>query len=396
MAMPVAAPYTATPLRWRETRSATVYAEALLPAIHEAIAVSPDRADLQLEYARALFRTKKMSALVNLAGSTINDDSVAPNILYLLGHAACETKKYEMALEAFRRAGAKGFAPAYGFVAETLYRLDRSDEALAEAVRVLDVSTSDAAAIKTAAAVHLKRNRPELLWKLCTELKARGGSGPWLLSAMASAAAALGNRDDFDAIIDRDRWMSVTQLPVSDEFNGRLAAELLTLRASGTGMRIDDLESIGGSMAQALIDRIRNAVDLYAAERQVFADDPVNLQRPPVVTIRNWAIITHGIKHNGWHVHQVGWISGVYYVKIPAIQSNADRRAGAIEFGPYPFGNDDSMFKSYRWHIAPKPGQLVIFPSYYPHRSIPTQVEDIRISAPFDVMPFVAPTEAGK
>jgi uncharacterized protein (TIGR02466 family) len=93
--------------------------------------------------------------------------------------------------------------------------------------------------------------------------------------------------------------------------------------------------------------------------------------------------------HESWHIHPDGWISGVYYVAVPE-GSPGDDRAGAIELGPMPFGTDARLSAWPRSRVAPLPGQLLMFPSYYGHRTWPTGRDEPRVCVAFDVVPVPA------
>jgi Putative 2OG-Fe(II) oxygenase len=350
-------------------------------------AASPARADLKLQLAKALFRTKQFDEIIGCLGPEIADDSADPELLYHVGRAALEIRDDRTALSALRPAADKGFAPAFGYLAEALQRLDRPDEALDAALKRLETSPSNFPAIKVVARVLLDRGEAERLWTLCVDLRAKGAWGPWFAAATSTAAAILANDREFNALMDRPRWFCATSLPVADDFNNELMTELLALRSDHAGIRVDELERLGGPVAQDLLNSIRAAVDAYIAERQGFTTDPMILHRPASVSLHSWVITTHDDKHHGWHIHQAGWISGVYYVAMPEVARGDDTSRGAIEFGPYPFTGNDRLLLPYRWHVTPAPGLLVIFPSHFAHRTWPTGVAGLRICVPFDVRP---------
>jgi tetratricopeptide (TPR) repeat protein len=383
------------PLQWRDPKPDKPFSSAkILPLLKAGVAAAPERADLRRQLVRALFRTGAMAEIVDRGRPVLAEAEADADFLYYLGRAALATQDNHLAVAALQRAAAKGFAAAFGYLAEALQRLDRPDEALEAALQRLQTLPADFASIKVVARVLLKRGEAERLWNLCVDLRARGAWGSWFSTVMASAAATLGIEDEFRTLVDRPRWFSATQLPVAADFNQRLAAELLALRSStGAGMRIDGLESVAGPMAQKLLAKIRHAVEAYVAERQIFADDPMIAHRPASVGLYSWVITIHDHQHHGWHIHQAGWISGVYYVEMPAVESGDDGHPGAIEFGPYPFGDDEETLSSQRWHATPEPGLLVLFPSYYAHRTRPTRVADLRVCVPFDVRPSEAPAE---
>lgn len=378
-------------LRWRASEPTPPSAK-YLPVLRAAVATAPDRADLKLHLAKALFQTGQMAEIVNWARSAVADDKTTAEFLYYVGRAAMAIPDHQLALQALQQSAAKGFASALGYLAETLHRLDRPDEAVQRALQSLATLPADFAATKVLARVLLKRGEAARLWDLCADLRARGAWGSWLSTVMASAAATLGREGEFRALVDRRRWFSATRLPMAAEFNQKLAAELLALEATtDNGMRVDGLEVVGGPMTQILLAGIRQAVETYVAERQIFADDPMITHSPASVRLYSWVIRVRDHQHHDWHIHQAGWISGVYYVTMPDVESAGGSHAGAIEFGPYPFCDDEDHLRPHGWQVSPEPSLLVLFPSYYAHRTRPTRVADMRICVPFDVRPSDAP-----
>ena len=83
------------------------------------------------------------------------------------------------------------------------------------------------------------------------------------------------------------------------------------------------------------------------------------------------------------HVHE-GWLSGVFYVRVPVEKENA---AGNIECTLHgydlPVIRDDFP----RRVITTQPGRLVLFPSSLPHRVFPFSGDKERISIAFDIVP---------
>jgi hypothetical protein len=386
--MSIAAQTTSLPLRWQNPEPVGPLSFAkVLPLLRAGVAALPARSDLKLQLAKALFQAKQFDEVLGRLGPEIADDGTDPKLLYYVGRAALEVRDDRTALSALKQAADRDFAPAFGYFAEALQRLDRPDEALHAALKRLETSPSNFAAIKVLARVLLERGQAERLWTLCVSLRAGGTWGSWFSAAMTTASAALGNDREFRGLMDRPRWFSARRLPAAVDFNNALMTELLALRSDDAGIRVDELERRGGPAAQDLLGSIRASVDTYVAQRQVFTTDPMIVHRPASVSLHSWVITTHDHQHHGWHIHQAGWISGVYYVGMPEVAGGDDPRPGAIEFGPYPFAGDERLFHSYRWHVAPAPGLLVIFPSYYPHRTWPTGVAGLRICVPFDVRP---------
>ena len=86
------------------------------------------------------------------------------------------------------------------------------------------------------------------------------------------------------------------------------------------------------------------------------------------------------------HNHPSAWLSGVYYPKIPAVVRIDDpAHAGWIEFGRAPENFHSTTEPEVRL-IKPEEGLMVLFPSYFYHRTVPFESDEVRISLAFDVL----------
>ena len=82
------------------------------------------------------------------------------------------------------------------------------------------------------------------------------------------------------------------------------------------------------------------------------------------------------------HIHHQGWLSSACYIALPPFEGEA----GALAFGV-----PDStlgLALSPRRIVRPREGQLVIFPSYFWHGTIPFESEIPRLTVAFDALPF--------
>jgi tetratricopeptide (TPR) repeat protein len=384
---------TASHLRWTTSRPG-LPAEKALPLLRQAVALAPDRAELRLQIARALLRAGAHREVVDLLKPALAETGVDPELLLILGRAALAVGQDQLATGALDAAAARGLNAAEGYLAEALYRLNRYDEALWWAERRLGTRPTDFEALQVIARVLFGTGEIERLWRLCLELQSKGAWGGWFSAVAASTAAALGLEHEFNRLCDRSRWFSDETLSVPNGFNERLAAELLALRPSPQAMRIDDLEHVGGEASRELFARLQEAVESYAGERQGVAGDALVAHQPAHALLTGWAILTETHQHHDWHIHQAGWISGVYYIHVPKIDQQGDGLAGGIEFGPYPFGDDEEKLRPYRWRVRTEAGLLIMFPSYFAHRTQPTRVPELRLCVAFDVRP-ASPLPAG-
>jgi uncharacterized protein (TIGR02466 family) len=77
------------------------------------------------------------------------------------------------------------------------------------------------------------------------------------------------------------------------------------------------------------------------------------------------------------HIHELGWISGAVYLAMPTNKS--DPNEGRFEFGNH---GDDYPQKHQNFpvnNVAPKVGDIVLFPSSLFHRTIPFNSNEERI-----------------
>lgn len=384
-------------LRWDTSEPERAVGVAkFLPLLRQAVAVAPHRPELKLELARALFESDQTVELIDLVKPSLADRDAAPELLYWLGRAALAGGDDALALIALRAAAAGGMAAALDFLPKVLVRLGRDDEALDVGLEALKRAPAQFEVLRSVAAVLYNRGEIERLWRLCVELRARGERAPLLAAVMSSAAAMRDDRDELDKLMDRSKWFFAGRLAVAEDFNQHLAAEIFAAKSGrpmqgvairGAGWRVDHLERLAGPHVRDLMARIRAAVDDYAAERQNLSPDPLMGKNPAAVTLNSWSLAAHDDGHTAWHIHRSAWISGVYYVQVPDLEPAADDHRGAIEFGPFPLGNDTEALKPHCWRVMPEPGMLLLFPSHYGHRSVPTGVAAPRISIAIDVQP---------
>ncbi len=82
------------------------------------------------------------------------------------------------------------------------------------------------------------------------------------------------------------------------------------------------------------------------------------------------------------HVHPQGWLSSAYYIALPGDASQP--RAGWLKFGEPGAAVAGCPPEHF---VEPKPGMLVLFPSYFWHGTVPFEDGGRRLTAAFDVLP---------
>lgn len=85
------------------------------------------------------------------------------------------------------------------------------------------------------------------------------------------------------------------------------------------------------------------------------------------------------------HMHHEGWISSAFYVETPDGALDRESREGWLRLGQPPFPTVPEL--GAERFIRPKPGRLVLFPSYMWHGTVPFHTEERRTTIAFDLIP---------
>ena len=180
------------------------------------------------------------------------------------------------------------------------------------------------------------------------------------------------------------------------EFNDALADEILNhpdMRyerygsASTKTWRVDDPLLHRSRIFPQLQQIIQSEIVNYAEQ---LSDDehPLVKARPAHALLRNWCVVTQGEGHETWHVHQGGWLSGVYYIHVQDHIANGTGKEGCISFGmSNEFVGDEASALYGEKIIRPRSGLFMIFPSHSFHRTYPHYGPGHRICFAFDVIP---------
>lgn len=107
--------------------------------------------------------------------------------------------------------------------------------------------------------------------------------------------------------------------------------------------------------------------------------------KPRQYAIDIWGNILRSSDHQSGHIHNQGWMSGVYYVSMPPNTKKDEKYAGWIEFNRPGYGLPLLGGEKHIRKIEPRPGMLIMFPSYVWHGTIPFFSQGDRISIAFDL-----------
>jgi len=139
--------------------------------------------------------------------------------------------------------------------------------------------------------------------------------------------------------------------------------------------------------AAALEAISRDAVQDYLARMPPGSNHQYLAKPPQRWEFASWAAVLHFQGNLTPHIHMDGYVSGVYYPLLPDMVGRPEHgEAGFFELGRPP-ADFPITAQTAIMPVQPKPGMLILFPSYFYHRTIPFESDQRRISIAFDVMP---------
>jgi uncharacterized protein (TIGR02466 family) len=375
--------------RWVErgrTAAALPVAEALLS---RALSADPENLVLRRQLAGVYYdQARWLDAVQTLHDVGGRTDA---RCAHLLGQAYLAARSLDSAVTSLEQACRLG-AAARTDLAEAI-RLRDGDEAAAPLCQaMLAENPDDTVSLAIEGGRLLRSGDTDSLEALCSGLAARGADNAQLLALWASVRAARGDTAGVDEIVNYDRCLCVRQLAVgtADQvaFRQALATEIVDhpnltapnpRRATVDGARVNAPLTEQAVRFGALAAAIRAAIEDYAAH---LPDDLLLPRRRNgrEAALDIWAVILRDKGHQLWHLHPRAFISGVFYVTVP----DASEGSGALEFGLLPAAAHS--FPAWHRTIQPRPGMLVLFPSSFVHRTIPSDRPEPRISVAFDVV----------
>lgn len=272
-------------------------------------------------------------------------------------------------------------------------------EAEVQALEAAIVLPYDPTVVFNAVEILIARGLPEEALKFITSQQQRGASSA-MLAYEATVARMLG-RDRYRELYDFDNFVRVFDLEAPPgwssmtEFNQALAA-VLKERHRFTRRPLEQTLQNGTQTSRSLltdpdplVKQILAAfsapIEEYRRTLQLTAEHP--LARANVGVSKFTGAWSVRLKRNGFHtnhIHPDGMLSSAYYVEVPSETEDQGLKSGWIKFGEprlrIPGHGPERQ-------IQPKPGRLVLFPSYMWHGTNPIYGSEARMCIAFDVRP---------
>jgi len=221
------------------------------------------------------------------------------------------------------------------------------------------------------------------------------------LAYKAHALVDAGRHEEARYLLDFDRYVKAYPFEApegfasNDAFNTALAEHVQThptlrsnVMSTEHGKHTGELLRMPRGPMGPMELRIHEAVRWYIANLPDDPDHPAVRWVPGHWKLTTWGVVMLDKGHERAHIHPNGWLSGVFYLQLPDLIDDPDRNhEGWLEFGR---PTRDLHVKSdpVIRHHKPACGEMVLFPSYFYHGTIPFRSRQQRICVAFDVEPL--------
>ena len=201
----------------------------------------------------------------------------------------------------------------------------------------------------------------------------------------------LNGYDELAQIFDLDAPAGFSGMAAfNEELNAWLARRHDTIREPieqslrGGSQTSGHIFNEGHALIEALKSRIHEAMAAYIAGIRPDAGHPFRCRKSADFRYTgSWSSRLRDCGYHVNHIHPAGWISSCYYVGVPEAVKDETAKQGWIKFGEPGF--ETGM--GFRRAIQPRPGRLVLFPSYMWHGTIPFHDASPRTTIAFDAVP---------
>jgi len=378
-------------------------AEAI--AIHEHyLELVPDDLEVCCNLANALMDAGRDDESLEACDAALALAPGHPLVMANQGAVLCGLDRCDLAVEILQRALALNSSDDMALInlAYAQRALGSDEAALESLMRAVRLNPDNARAAADLGNALLAHGQPGRALEACERFLAAHPGERLVLATYAYALLEAGRRDESRRILDYEQLVRVHDLDAPDGFAdiqelNRGLEEFITghpsllddpaRKATTGGAQTGELSPLESREFGALDLAIHRAVE-QTIDRLVvagFGDHEVMACAADRWSLRIWGTVLTGGGFQLPHQHPLGWLSGVYYVRLPDADAATD--VGALEFGQPPerigITTAPEIFP-----VSPRPGRLVIFPSWFYHRTRAFESPGTRISIAFDVMPL--------
>ena len=379
--------------------------EMAVEAYERALRHSPRVVEVYAALGMALRRLGKGEEAMAVYRSALEIAPNHPAIWGALGIVLQEQERLDEAIAAYRKALEiePAFAGAWANLGLVLQSSGRLEEAIDAYRRAIEADPSEPSAHAKLGAALLERGDAKAAAAACEAYLEDHPGDTTLLAWKAVVLNELGDAAAAGVLVDFDRFIRPVHLEAPAAFsslaafNAALADHVsghpaLVYAPSRHATRFGKhsgplLVEPKGPVAE-LEEKIREAVEAYIASLPADPGHPFLANPPRRFALRVWSILLEEQGYQEPHIHPTAWLSGVYYVLLPENMEPPEEEgnAGWIEFGRPQEHFHCTAAPEVRL-FRPEPGLMLLFPSYFYHRTVPLESAGLRISIAFDVLP---------
>jgi uncharacterized protein (TIGR02466 family) len=284
-------------------------------------------------------------------------------------------------------------------LASTLSRLGRHDEAIAEFESIASRWPKSAEVRLGLAECFLRAGKMQRALLAAQDALARSANSQLALALRNTALRQQGDSlgaADYETLIQAFDLTPPEGYADTDSFHRELSSYLDRLHGElppqgSEGLRLISRTSgtifgAGTEIISKLRSHLDKAVAAYVAQLEKNGSHAFLKRRDKELRYTgSWStrVASGGSIAN--HIHDNGWISGIYFVSLPDDCDDEKAAKGWLKFGEPPFAAH--LPKPIERLVKPVPGRVVLFPSYLWHGSTPFYSPQPRVSVSFDAVP---------
>jgi len=291
-----------------------------------------------------------------------------------------------------------GVAQVRSTLAAVLQEAGQLKEAESFATEAAAAQPADGVIVEILVSILLSRGHPEdAMPFIKTRLALSPDSQAWL--AYEATAARLLDRDRYQYLCDYERLVQVyeVQPPAGWSSIEELNTALREALAERHGFRARPLDQTlrNGTQTprslltdphpavQAILAAFAEPIEQYRRSLDVDSRHPLSASNRGTSRFTGaWSVRLHREGYHVNHFHPEGWLSSAYYVDTPPESDDPQTRQGWIKFGEPRYAVPGAGAERF---VQPKPGRLVLFPSYMWHGTTPIHGDLPRLTIAFDV-----------
>jgi predicted Zn-dependent protease len=375
-------------------------------ALRECVGLEPHRAEAHDSLAQLVWmRTGSISEATRALDQALvkneHDDALWSTKAALLQGAGDARGAYECLA---KRAARPEPAPALLIRAGLAALEFEPDTALTLAQQTLRAQPNNPTARKLLCAAYLGVGDAAAAMRECAILLEATPDDQYLIAMQATALRLL-NDPRYEALCDYDKMVlsQCLETPPGWSDLGSFLAEVtsrLNALHNPHGHRLlyqslrrgtettQDLSRSQDPVIQALFHAFAAPIARYR-EQIGRGEDPLRRRnRGASLFNGSWSVRLHNSGYHTSHVHPRGWISSACYIQLPDSMREGRTAEGILSFGAPGMITTPSLDAELSVH--PELGQLVLFPSYFWHGTLPFHSEQPRLTVAFDVVPHMS------